>query len=142
VSILNPPTPTPDLPTQIVALGRQGLARVEIAAALGVGVRELEGMAGADWAVEVALDRAEAAALAWWAAAPREAMAAGARFNGASWRRLVAWLIDEAGPGGARAARVAAASRPRARYILPCNGTSRALPDGTCPQCGKRHRRR
>ena len=61
-------TPTPDptahLAARIVALGREGLAQVEIAAALGVGVRELEGMARDDAAVALALDRAEAAAMA------------------------------------------------------------------------------
>jgi hypothetical protein len=136
------PDPTPDLPAQIVALGREGLGYVEIAAALGLGVRELEGMARGDAAVELALDRAEAAALAWWAAAPRRAVAARARVSLASWRRAAAWRAEATGP--ASRSRSAAASQPppiRARYILPCNGTSRPLPDGSCPQCGKRHRR-
>jgi hypothetical protein len=135
--------PTPDLPTQIVALGREGLAYVEIAAALGLGVRELEGVARGDAAVELALDRAEAAAMAWWARAPRLAMAAGARFPWASWRRGVAWRADETeGSVRARPRSAAAAVRaPLARYEIPCNGKARPLPDGTCPDCGKRHRR-
>jgi hypothetical protein len=51
-------------PARIVALGREGLGAAEIAAALGLGVRELEAMARGDPAVELALDRAEAAAMA------------------------------------------------------------------------------
>ena len=140
------PTPDPaaDLPAQIVALGREGLGYVEIAAALGVGVRELEGMARGDAAVELALDRAEAAAMAWWAGLPRRAMAAKARFGWASWRRGAAWRAEAAGEPARRARSAAAAERapPLARINLPCNGRSRPLPDGTCPQCGKRHRRR
>jgi len=138
------PTPDPaaDLPAQIVALGREGLGYVEIAAALGVGVRELEGMARGDAAVELALDRAEAAAMAWWARGPRLAMAAGARFAWAPWRRGAEWRTEAAGRAAHGAASAAAApARPLARINLPCNGRSRPLPDGTCPQCGKRHRR-
>jgi hypothetical protein len=133
--------PPPDVPAQIVALGREGLGAVEIAAALGLGVRELERMARGDPAVELALDRAEAAALAWWAAAPRQAMAARARFPWASWRRGVGCLTETAG----RAAHGAASGAPapaRVRINLPCNGRTRPLPDGTCPHCGKRHRQR
>jgi len=138
------PDPTADLPARILALGREGRAYAEIAAALGVGVRELEGMARGDAAVELALDRAEAAAMAWWAGLPRRAMAAKARFAWASWRRGAAWRSDEAerSPRARSAAAAAAARAPLARINIPCNGSSRPLPDGTCPQCGKRHRRR
>jgi hypothetical protein len=133
--------PPPDLPARVAALGREGLGAPEIAAALGLGVRELERMARGDPAVELALDRAEAAALAWWARAPRRAMAAGARFPWASWRRGVGWLTAEAGRT-ARGPKAAAPVRAApVRINLPCNGRSRPLPDGTCPQCGKHHRR-
>jgi hypothetical protein len=138
---LTPTTdPPPDLPARIVALGREGFGAVEIAAALGFGVRELERMARGDPAVELVLDRAEAAALAWWARAPRRAMAAGARFPWAAWRRGVGWLSDEGGRASrARSAAARPPPAPRARYEIPCNRTSRARPDGTCPQCGERH---
>jgi len=135
-------TPTPDptahLAARIVALGREGLAQVEIAAALGVGVRELEGMARDDAAVALALDRAEAAAMAWWAAAPRQAMAMGARFPWVSWRRAVAWLTEEA-RRGACAPEPAAPARSLAIYDIPCNRKARTGPDGICPECGVRH---
>jgi hypothetical protein len=116
---------------------------VEIAAALGVGVGELAGMAAGDAAVALALDRAEAAALAWWAALPREAAAVGARFNWGAWRGATAWRIGErvAAPV-ARGRGPVAPVRPRARYELPCNRTSVLLPNGQCPQCGKIHRGR
>jgi len=135
--------PLPDLPARIVALGGEGLGAPEIAAALGLGVRELERMARGDAAVELALDRAEAAAMAWWAGLPRQAMAAKARFAWASWRRGLAWRTEAAGHAPrARSAAAAERAPPLARINLPCNGRSRPLPDGTCPQCGKRHRRR
>jgi len=138
------PTPDPaaDLPARIVALGREGLGYVEIAAALGVGVRELEGMARGDAAVELALDRAEAAAMAWWAGLPRQAMAAKARFGWASWRRGVAWRAEAAGEPARRArsaAAEAAARAPLARYEIPCNRKNRPGPDGLCPDCGVIH---
>jgi hypothetical protein len=137
-----------------VRLGRGGLGRAEIAAELGVGPAALARMERKSPRLAAALARAADAERAWWEGLPREALAAGARFNMGAWLAAMRWRFgaarDEAkgeargeagrqagaGADGAARARAAVAAadppgRPRAIYILPDNGKERRAPDGT-----------
>jgi hypothetical protein len=111
------------LAERVVAFGRRGMGRAEIAAALGLGEAELAGMAEADAGLEAALARAGAAERAWWEAAPREALAAGVRFNLAGWLGAMRWRFGEE-------VALAAAQKPivlvePAIFDIPDNGRQR-----------------
>ena len=74
----------------VIARGREGLSRVEIAAAMGVTLAALDGRAREDAALFRALALAEDAAKAWWLALPREALAEGKSLNLGQWREAMA----------------------------------------------------
>jgi len=107
------------LVAEITRLGREGASRREVAAGLGVTLEELAARAREDAGLARALVLAEEAARAWWDGVPREALAAGARINTASW-------------GGAMASRFgeAALPQPAARQTvdidIPDNGRNRS----------------
>ena len=126
-----------ELAERVLRLGRNGLSRAEIATELGVGLAELARMERRSERLATALGRAADAERAWWEAQPREALAAGARFNMSAWRAAMGWRFGAAGAAasGAGAARDAAAAargapeRPRTIYLIPTNGRERG-PDG------------
>ena len=122
-----------DAAAAIRALGRQGMGRAEIAAALGLSLHRLDAWESAEPAVAAALAVADAAARAWWAGRQREALLEGARVNAGAWREAMAWRFGAPGKGGAAAI---AAPSPRATYRIPCNLRTKLLPDGTCPCSG------
>ena len=120
--------PVADIAAFVVARGREGMARVEIAAALGVTLAELERRAEGEAGLAEALALADEAAEAWWLALPRRVLDAGRPFSGAAWRAAMAWRF------GDPAAEEPAAAPPRKLAIIniPDNGrTRRLLPDGT-----------
>ena len=125
-----------DAAAAIRALGRRGMGRAEIAAALGLSLHRLDAWEADEPAVAGALAVADAAARAWWAARQREALLQGARVNAGAWREAMAWRFGAAeqpawGKGGAAA--VAPVSPPRVTFRIPCNLRTRLRPDGTCP---------
>jgi hypothetical protein len=121
-----------DWAAEIRALGGEGLGRAEIAARLGLSLARLAGWEASDPAIAAAMAVADAAARAWWAARQREALLAGARMNASAWREAMAWRFGAPGKGGPGAI----AAPPRATFLIPCNGSTRLLPDGTCPCAG------
>lgn len=132
-----------ELAERIVRLGRGGLSRVEIAAAIGVGAAALGRLEARSGRVAAALAKAAEAERAWWEAQPREALAAGARFNASAWRAAMGWRFGAdaglgaagagaAGAAGSRARGAAPAPAPEPRgtiYLIPDNGRARG-PDG------------
>ena len=123
-----------ELAARVIALGRQGLGRAEIAAALDVGLAELARLEREDGALAAALARAADLERAWWEALPREALAAGARMNMGAWLGAMQWRFGAEGGAGAAPAKAAAAAKPqppRTFYYLPDNFMERTLEDGT-----------
>ena len=117
-----PPPPRPvDLAAVVLAGGRAGLARVEIATGLGMTVEALEGRAEDDAALAEALALADEAAEAWWLALPRQLLEAGRGMNAGVWRASMDWRFGEA---SAAAASCEPAAPPEQRVILylPKNG--------------------
>jgi hypothetical protein len=112
------------LAAQVIALGRRGMARAEIAAALDLGEAELAALEAADPGLAVALGRAEAAARGWWEALPREALEAGTRFNLAAWLGAMRWRFGE-GEASGEAAAPAPPPRPMGILVIPDNGRRR-----------------
>jgi hypothetical protein len=114
------------LEARVLALGAEGLSRVEIAAALGLGETELAALEAERPAFVAAMRRARVLEQAWWEALPREALAAGHRFNLAGWLGVMRWRW-----GGGVAAAIAPAApaakptAPLARYEIPDNGRER-----------------
>ena len=93
-----------DLEDRVLALGRAGLGRGEIADRLGLAAEALARLEGERPGVRAAMARAEAVARAWWEALPREALAARVRFNWAgegSLADLEAALLGEGATIGA-----------------------------------------
>jgi hypothetical protein len=128
------------LAAQVMALGRQGWARTEIAAALGLEMAELAAREAGDADVARALRLAAEAERAWWEGQPREALTAGARLDFGAWREAMRWRFgavqaaaDAAAGTAARGEAEAAAqpARPLAKYYIPDNLRERRLPDGT-----------
>lgn len=116
-----------DRAERAIALGRKGLGRAEIAAALDVGLAELVAMEARSLRFAQAMRRAAELERAWWEAQPREALAAGARLDVGAWREVMRWRFGAAdgAAGGRPAAAVAEAqepARPRTIYLLPDNG--------------------
>jgi hypothetical protein len=95
---------TESLDTDIIALGRAGHARGEIAAAMGMTLAQVAEREAGDAGFAEAMALAEEAARAWWAGLQREAMTAGARFGLGAWREAVRWRFGAAGGGAARGA--------------------------------------
>ena len=124
-----------DAAAAIRALGRRGMGRAEIAAALGLSLHRLGAWEADEPAIAGALAVADAAARAWWAARQREALLQGARVNAGAWREAMAWRFGAAGKAGGAAA-VAPTSPPRAILRIPCNLRTRLRPDGSCPCAG------
>jgi hypothetical protein len=79
------------LGARIVALGREGLGRAEIAAALDLPLSALAEMEARHPELAAAMRRAEDLERAWWEALPREALVAGGRLNAGLWRAAMAW---------------------------------------------------
>ncbi len=136
-----------ELAERVVRLGRDGLGRAEIAAALGVGLAELARMEGRSERLAAALVRAADAERAWWEAQPREALAAGARFSTGAWRDAMRWRFGDAGAAAGRAAGAGAGvpgagepDRPRAIYLIPDNGRE-LMPNGKPPTPEERRAR-
>jgi hypothetical protein len=123
-----------DWAAEIRALGGEGLGRAEIAARLGLSLPRLDAWETSEPAIAAAMAVADAAARAWWAARQREALLAGARMNASAWREAMACRFGVPGKGGPGA--IAAPPRPRATFLIPCNGRTRLRPDGTCPCAG------
>ncbi|HEY1427572.1 MAG TPA: hypothetical protein VGF50_12935 [Caulobacteraceae bacterium] len=122
-----------ELAGRVVALGRQGLGRAEIAAALDVG----PGRAGRDGGGRCGAGGG-AAAGGGPGAGVVEALAAGARMNMSAWLGAMRWRFGDAAGGAADgragAAEAAQSMQPRpptTRYYLPDNFMERTLPDGT-----------
>jgi hypothetical protein len=110
-----------EVAARVLALGREGKGRAEIAAALGVSLQRLRAMEAETAEIGAALRRAETAAQAWWEAMQREALLGGARLNAGAWREAMAWRFGGVGKGGA-------APQPApvlARYEIPDNGKER-----------------
>jgi hypothetical protein len=114
----------PDLEARAVALGREGLSRAEIADRLGLSLDETAAREAERPGFAAAMRRAEDAARAWWEAAPREALAAGVRFNMAAWLAAMRWRFGDAAPPGD------AAAGPQPRAILDIPDNHRTKPDG------------
>ena len=128
-------TDSHDTEDRILALGREGLARPEILASLGMTAAEAEAREAADEAFAQAMQRAELAAQAWWGALQREALSSGVRLGNGAWREAVRWRFGEAGlERGASAAGDEAAEEeaPRVTFHIPDNGRRRG-PDGRAP---------
>ncbi|HTX50469.1 MAG TPA: hypothetical protein VME40_13870 [Caulobacteraceae bacterium] len=105
----------PDDPAGFVlARGRAGFSRVEIASAMGVTVAALERRANDDAGLAAALALAEEAAKAWWLALPREAIATGKSLNQGLWREAMASRFGRAA--------LNAPPRPTVRFEIPDNG--------------------
>ncbi len=124
-----------ELAERVRALAVEGLGRAEIAVALGLWPQEVSERQADDAQFAAAMAWAEQAARAWWEAAPREAMAAGGRFNAAGWLSAMRWRYgagqDGAGQGGAvGTAGEPAAAQPKVRFYIPYNGRLRQMPDG------------
>src|SRR5690242_9955116 len=85
---------------RVIGLGREGLGRWEIAAALDLGMAELGELEAADAGFAAAMRRAADLERAWWEAQPREALAAGVRLQVTAWREAMGWRFG----GGAAAA--------------------------------------
>ena len=109
-----------DLSARAVALGRGGMGRREIAAALGLtlAARELAEPTFAD-----AMLRAEEAARAWWEGLAREALSLNARVDRGAWAEAMRRRFGEPAKGGEAARPV-----PEARFEFPDNGTRRKRP--------------
>ncbi|HVM98725.1 MAG TPA: hypothetical protein VMT68_00815, partial [Caulobacteraceae bacterium] len=82
---------------EVLRLGAAGASRAEIAAALDLSLAGLAAEAAASPALTAALERAMDRALAWWEAIPREALAAGVRFNFGPWEREMRRRFRRAG---------------------------------------------
>jgi hypothetical protein len=123
--MIDPSEADPSLDSRAVALGREGLSRAEIADRLGLSLGELETLEAGRPAFAAAMQRAEDAALAWWEAAPREALAAGVRFNMAAWLAAMRWRFGEAA-----AAAESPPPEPAPRAILDIPNNHRTKPKG------------
>jgi len=135
---------------EVLRLGAAGASRAEIAAALDFSLAGLAAEAAASPTLAAALDRA----LAWWEAIPREALAAGVRFNFGPWEREMRRRFSRAGApeadedddaredGAAEAGDDDWVEDPTwgrlPKILIPCNGRTRLRPDGTCP-CAAYH---
>ena len=80
---------------RVLALARDGLGRVEIAAALELGEADLMALERARPTLALAMRRAAALERAWWEALPREALAGGHRFNLGDWLAALRWRWGE-----------------------------------------------
>jgi len=107
--------PSPELCAFVLARGREGKGRVEIASALGVTLARLEARAREDAALYEALVLADEAAKAWWMALSRELLSSGRAMSLGLWREAVTQRF-----GGAAA--MNAPPRPRVRIVIPDNG--------------------
>jgi hypothetical protein len=125
-------TPANNLECRVLALGREGCGRAEIAEALGVSAAELRALEDGRPGFRAAMARAEGAARAWWEASARAALAAGVRSGLGGWRAAMQWRFGAAQALEARAAAAAAAAaeeaarRERVRIELPDNGRDRS----------------
>jgi len=99
----------------VLARGREGMARVEIASALGVTLARLEARSREDAGLAEALALADESAKAWWMALPRELLGSGRAGSLALWRDVVASRFGSA-------AAMNAPPRPRVRFEIPDNG--------------------
>ena len=118
-----------------IRLGREGRSRREIASALGMALSELEALEDGREGFAAAMERAEDEARAWWEALPGEVLAAGRRFDMASWREAMCWRfgkesLEDADQEESGKGRYPPPGGPV--YIIPCNGREIG-PDGLCP---------
>ncbi len=86
----DPTVDAPALAQQIVALGREGLSRAEIAVGLGLDEPALRRLADQHPALAAALVRAETEARAWWDRQAREAVTKDGQFHPAAWIKAMA----------------------------------------------------
>ena len=112
-----------DLSARAVALGRGGMGRREIAAALGLTLAELAARELAEPTFADAMLRAEEAARAWWEGLAREALSLNARVDRGAWAEAMRRRFGEPAKGGEAARPV-----PEARFEFPDNGTRRKRP--------------
>jgi hypothetical protein len=74
---------------RVIDLGREGLTRAEVAAALGVSVERLVVWASEHSDFAYALERAASESLAWWDALPRAAVMKDNVFHPAVWSKAM-----------------------------------------------------
>ena len=106
-----------------------GLHLAEIAAELGVSIKDFEAWAGADDAFAVAMADADTQAQAWWWAQPRLALHAAAPFRAAAWSKAMAQRFGRSAHS-TRRIKPDDAKPPvvLARYEIPDNGRPRRSP--------------
>jgi len=109
-----------DYPAWILARGREGRSRAEIARSMQMSLQRLKAWEESDAAIAQAMREAETAAQAWWEGEQRDALLEGGRVNAAAWRAAMEWRFGDA------KARAAVANRPvLARVNIPDNGRPR-----------------
>jgi hypothetical protein len=113
--------PPDELAAWVLAQGREGRSRVEIASALGMTRARLRALAEDDEALAEALALADEAAEAWWMSLPRALLMSGKGQAAAVWRAAVAYRF---GTDGAEGAPPADKSRGTV-VIIPDNGRQR-----------------
>ncbi len=126
----NAALPADPLVAFVLACGKGGLARVEIAAELAVTVAALEGLAAKHPVLAEALALADEAAEAAWLALPWRVLKAGKSLNAAAWRAAMEWRFGagaSAPPGTAAGAGEAPRKR---RMIIDLPNTLRARKPG------------
>ena len=118
----------PDFAKEVALRSALGLSRAEIAAQLGVSLIDFDAWAAEHPAFARALADADTQARAWWDAQPRQALASGKLFKGATWAKAYAQRF---GRSSDRPQTAKAAGQPRtvtARVELPDNGRERRPP--------------
>jgi ABC-type nitrate/sulfonate/bicarbonate transport system substrate-binding protein len=116
----------PDIAERVVAQGRGGLSRAEIASALGVSLTDFEAWAAQHPAFAAALADADTEARAWWEAQPRIAFETGATFRGAAWAKVMAQRYGRSSDRPRQETREQKArGRVTARLDIPDNGRRR-----------------
>jgi hypothetical protein len=120
------PTFDSEFSDRVLELGREGLSRAEIAAALGASRVQLDAWAKEHPAFTIALERADTLAEAWWWARPREALTKGESFRASIWARAMAQRYPRAAAPASRTKEKPAA--PRVRFEIPKNGREAKRP--------------
>ncbi|HEX3919008.1 MAG TPA: hypothetical protein VHW60_16850 [Caulobacteraceae bacterium] len=116
----------PDFAERVVAQGRSGLSRAEIASALCASLSDFEAWATQHPAFAAALADADTEARAWWEAQPRLAMQTGATFRAAAWAKVMAQRYGRSSDRPRQDTREQKArGKVTARLDIPDNGRRR-----------------
>ena len=122
----------PTVCERIVALAAgQGLDRAEIAAALGVSLRDFDAWAESDAVFAVALADADTRADAWWHTQRRLALQSDKPFTANAWTKALAQRHGRSAHSSRRVEKAPARSKVPARsgvtvrYDIPDNGKER-----------------